>query len=85
MMNAPVRGRWLREPLLHFLIIGTGLFLLYQVTRGGDESAPREIVISESRVEALAENFARTWTRPPTPLELRGLRGRLRQGGGLLP
>jgi len=73
MMNAPVRGRWLREPLLHFLIIGTGLFLLFKVTRGGDESAPREIAISESRVEALAENFARTWMRPPTPLELRGL------------
>ena len=73
MMNAPVRGRWLREPLLHFLIIGTGLFLLYQVTRGGDESAPREIAISESRIEALAENFARTWMRPPTPQELRGL------------
>ena len=73
MMNAPVRGRWLREPLLHFLIIGTGLFLLYHVTRGSDESAPREIAISESRIEALAENFARTWMRPPTPQELRGL------------
>ena len=73
MTNAPVRGRWLREPLLHFLIIGTGLFFLYQVTRGGDESAPREIAISESRIEALAENFARTWMRPPTPQELRGL------------
>ena len=73
MTNAPERGRWLREPLLHFLIIGTGLFLLYQVARGGDESAPREIVISESRIEALAENFGRTWMRPPTPQELRGL------------
>jgi hypothetical protein len=73
MMNAPVRGHWLREPLLHFLIIGTGLFLLYQFTRGSDESAPREIAISESRIEALAENFARTWMRPPTPQELRGL------------
>jgi PPIC-type PPIASE domain len=73
MMNAPVRGRWLREPLLHFLIIGTGLFLLYQITRGGDESAPRAIAIGESRIEALAENFARTWMRTPTPQELRGL------------
>ena len=73
MTNAPVRGRWLREPLLHFLIIGIGLFLLYQFVRGGNESAPREIVISESRIEALAENFGRTWMRPPTPQELRGL------------
>ena len=73
MTNAPERGRWLREPLLHFLIIGTGLFLLYQFATGGNESAPREIVISESRIEALAENFGRTWMRPPTPQELRGL------------
>ena len=28
MTNAPERGGWLREPLLHFLVIGTGLFLL---------------------------------------------------------
>lgn len=73
MTDAPERGGWLREPLLHFLVIGTGLFLLYQLVRGGDETAPREIVISESRIEALAENFDRTWTRPPTPQELRGL------------
>ena len=73
MTNAPERGGWLREPLLHFLVIGTGLFLLYQLVRGGDETAPREIVISESRIEALAENFGRTWTRAPTPQELRGL------------
>jgi|APFre7841882724_1041349.scaffolds.fasta_scaffold15135_2 hypothetical protein len=73
MTNSLERGRWLREPLLHFLIIGTGLFLLYQFTRGGNESAPREIVISEPRVEALAENFARTWMRPPTTQELGGL------------
>jgi hypothetical protein len=73
MTTAPLGGRWLREPLLHFLIIGTGLFLLYQFVRGGNETAPREIVISEPRIEALAENFARTWMRPPTPQELRGL------------
>ena len=74
MTNAPVRGRWLREPLLHFLVIGTGhLPAVSSLVRGGDETAPREIVISESRIEALAENFGRTWTRPPTPQELRGL------------
>jgi hypothetical protein len=73
MTNSPGRGRWLREPLLHFLVIGTGLFLLYQFVRGGDETAPREIVVSEPRIEALAENFGRTWMRPPTPQEMRGL------------
>ena len=73
MSNAPERGQWLREPLLHFLVIGAGIFVLYHFVRGGNETAPREIVISDSRIEALAENFARTWMRPPAPQELRGL------------
>ena len=34
---------------------------------------PREIVISEARIEALAENFASVWMRPPTAVELKGL------------
>lgn len=66
-------GGWLREPLLHFLLIGAALFILFRILNGGDTGAPRDIVISEARVEALAESFARTWLRPPTAEELRGL------------
>jgi parvulin-like peptidyl-prolyl isomerase len=65
--------RLLREPLLHFLLIGAGLFLLYGLLNRGRSDAPREIVISEARVEALAENFATGWMRPPTAVELKGL------------
>jgi len=65
--------RLLREPLLHFLLIGAGLFLLYGLLNRGQSDAPREIVISEARVEALAENFATVWMRPPTAVELKGL------------
>ena len=64
---------WLREPLLHFLLLGTGLFLLYHWVRGGETDAPREIVVTQARAEALAENFAKTWMRPPTASEIRGL------------
>jgi hypothetical protein len=64
---------WLREPLVHFLLIGAGLFLLYNLLDRGEGDAPRDIVVSEARVEALAENFARTWMRPPTAQELKGL------------
>jgi hypothetical protein len=53
-----------RESLLHFL-----LFRLV----ASDSGAPKEIVVSESRVEALAQGFARTWLRPPTAQELNGL------------
>jgi hypothetical protein len=66
-------GRLLREPLLHFLLIGVGLFLLYGALNGGRSQAPREIVISKARVDALAENFASVWMRPPTATELKGL------------
>jgi hypothetical protein len=65
--------RLLREPLVHFLLAGIALFLLYDFIRGGESDAPREIVISETRVEALAENFASVWMRPPTPQEIKGL------------
>jgi len=58
--------------LLHFLLLGAGLFLLFRIV-GGDSQAPREIVVTEARVEALAESFARTWMRPPTAQELTGL------------
>jgi hypothetical protein len=66
-------GRLLREPLLHFLVIGAGLFLLYSALNRGGSNAPRDVVISESRVEALAENFATVWMRPPTAQEIKGL------------
>ncbi|MDH4115434.1 MAG: peptidylprolyl isomerase [Gammaproteobacteria bacterium] len=65
--------KFLREPLLHFLLIGIGLFVLYDVLRGGNTGAPREIVVTEARVEALAQNFATTWMRPPTAQEIGGL------------
>ena len=67
------KRNWLREPLLHFLLLGVALFLLYHWVRGGETDAPREIVVTEARVEALAENFAKTWMRPPSAQELRGL------------
>jgi hypothetical protein len=43
------------------------------VLNGGESDAPREIVVTMARVEALAENFAKTWMRPPTPEEMKGL------------
>ena len=65
--------RLLREPLLHFLLIGVALFMLYGALNRGRSDAPRDIVVSEARVEALAESFATVWMRPPTPEEVKGL------------
>jgi hypothetical protein len=73
MSSPPTRAGWLREPLLHFLLIGAALFAVYHFLNQGETGAPREIVVTEPRVEALAENFAKTWMRPPSADELKGL------------
>ena len=66
--------RILKEPLLHFAVLGVGLFALYRLVSGGGANPPRdEIVVDAAHVAALAEQFARTRQRPPTPSELDGL------------
>ena len=65
--------RILREPLLHFLVLGAGLFVLFGAIGGPADERPDRIVVSVAKVENLAELFRRTWRRPPTPAELDGL------------
>ncbi len=69
----PIFAKALREPLVHFLLIGVAVFALYSAF--GEEPAPQRerIVVSEGRVQQLAEIFTRTWQRPPSAEELRGL------------
>ena len=71
--KAPVIRRLLSEPLLHFLLIGVALFMLYGALNRGRSDAPRDILVTEARVEALADSFATVWMRPPTPEEVKGL------------
>ena len=61
-----------REPLLHFLLIGLALFLWYGRV-APDETDASRIVITQAQVDVLARQFEATWSRPPTPTELRGL------------
>lgn len=65
-------SRWLREPLLHFLLLGGLIFLVYD-RLAGPGSAPDEIYISRGQQENLLNTFGRTWQRAPTPEEFRGL------------
>jgi hypothetical protein len=65
--------RLLREPLVHFLLLGAALFALFDVA-GGPRARPAEVVmVGASEVARLAEGFARTWQRAPTRDELAGL------------
>ena len=63
----------LREPLLHFLVLGAALFGLFSLVDKKDAEAPAKIVVSASRVATVADGFARTWRRPPTEQELQDL------------
>ena len=62
----------LREPVLHFLLIGLFLFLLY--SRVAPESSDsRTIEVSTARIESLENQYRAVWGRDPTPQERRGL------------
>jgi len=63
----------LREPLVHFLILGAVLFLVFDLTSETDQPGERRIVVTPGQVERLAGQFSRTWLRDPTPQELDGL------------
>jgi hypothetical protein len=65
-------ARILREPLLHFLILGLGLFLYFGRAAPGAGDGSR-IVVSQVQVDALARQYQSTWSRPPTAQELSGL------------
>lgn len=63
----------LKEPLLHFFVVGAGLFVLFAWLNRGAMEAPDEVVVDQARIEGLVAQFERVWQRPPTPDEVRGL------------
>jgi hypothetical protein len=65
--------RWLKEPLVHFLLIGAALFVLYDRFGADDTRQRQRIVVDAGRVEQLATLWSKRWQRPPTPAELDGL------------
>lgn len=74
--------RILKEPLLHFLLLGAGFFITYSFISlsDGPSSESRKIVITQGLIEHLVEGFSMTWLRSPTDEELAGLlRDRVRE------
>ena len=63
----------IKEPLLHFLFLGGGLFLLFNMMNGATVDKPNRIVVTPGQVDQLAANFSRTWERSPNEQELDGL------------
>jgi hypothetical protein len=61
------------EPLVHFLVLGLGLFVLYALFGRGEEVRDNRIVVTTAQIERLAALWERQWRRPPTAQELTGL------------
>ena len=62
--------RILKEPVVHFLLGGASLFVLFAWMNPGTEDGPDEILVSSDQVEVLVRGWVRTWQRPPTPDEV---------------
>ncbi len=68
------RAKILREPLLHFLVIGAALFAAYAWhDRNGNDAGVQQVRLADSDVRWLEETFAQERQRQPTEAELRGL------------
>lgn len=64
--------RWWREPLLHFLLIGGLLFVVYGKVAPMDKEGER-IVVSQAMVGELSRQHHARWMRPPNEQELASL------------
>ena len=67
--------RWLREPLLHVLLIGAALFVVYYALNpgAGQRQDSNRIVITADDLAQIRLAWMAQWQRPPTPEEMRNL------------
>lgn len=64
--------KWLKEPLLHFLLIGCVFFFIYDMKNGPTVNT-KSIVISKAEIEHLKVLWTKTRQRVPTQSELQML------------
>jgi hypothetical protein len=67
--------RWLREPLVQFLVLGAVLFCGYGIVRRGPpkDARPTRIALTADDLRQLEVGFRAQWQRPPSPEEMTGL------------
>ena len=64
--------KWLREPLVHFLVLGAGLFLLHGAV-ATPERGEDVVHVTAGEIEQAVLIFEKTFQRQPTEAELEGL------------
>jgi len=65
--------RLLREPLLHFFLIGALMFGVYGWLHRDSLSSANEILVTRAQLQNLQLQFERVWQRSATKQELQGL------------
>jgi len=66
--------KFLREPLFHFLLIGLGFFFLFFKLNPSDEiSDTKNIIITQSKIDAMSASFLRERGRAPMSYEIQNL------------
>ena len=68
-----ILGKLIREPLLHFLLLGAVIFFLAGRVRNASIGVGGKIVVTQSKMASMVVGFSRTWMRPPTQEEMQGL------------
>lgn len=62
----------LREPLVHFLLIGLALFIVYGSVSPADSNSLK-VVVTQDKIDDLSRQFQTARNRRPTSIELDGL------------
>jgi PPIC-type PPIASE domain len=63
--------RWLKQPLLHFAVLGAAVFGLDRLLGADPQPAVGVIAVDAERKRELAVRFEQRWGRPPGAVELR--------------
>jgi len=74
MMNPSYLSDFVRQPLLHFFVIGALIYAAYGFMGAPDaEENARRISITQGEIASLQESWKKRWNRPPTSKELQSV------------
>lgn len=66
--------RFLKEPLVHFLLLGALLFILYSfLNKEGESAEDYTIHIAQSDIQRLTKAYEKNWSTPPDSATLQSL------------
>jgi hypothetical protein len=66
-------NRWFKEPLVHFLVVGVIIFVVFFTVNKEEDVTDKRILVTTADIERLQDNWSKKWNRPPTKDELQGL------------